>query len=85
MEKFEKRLNALKLVCSKLEIQNLNYHRVYVITMYKDCINIQGHHSSSIFSAIKQNFSTSDLLINESGYIVINFQFENEKFEITLT
>jgi hypothetical protein len=85
MEKLETRLNALKLVCSKLEIENLNYHRVYVITMYQDRICIQGHHSASLTSLIKDNFDTSDLSINESGFVVINVTFENEKFEITLT
>jgi hypothetical protein len=85
MEKLEKRLNALKAVLAKLEIENLDYHRVYVITMYPGHICIQGYHSASLISLIKNSFDTSDLSINESGYIVINFQFENEKFEIILT
>ena len=85
MENLENRLNALKLVCSKLDIVNLDYHRVYVITMYPGYICIQGHHSASLISLIKNSFDTSDLSINEAGFVVINVKFENETFEITLT
>jgi hypothetical protein len=85
MKNLEIRLNALKELCDKLGIENVDYHRIYVVTMYPDSIKLQGHYSSALAKSIASNFKDSVVQIDSNGYINVNFEFLEEKIEIVLT
>jgi hypothetical protein len=85
MKKLSERLNALKELCDKLGIENVDYHRVYVFTMYPDVIKLQGYYSSALTKSIASNFKGDITRIDSNGYVEIKFEFLEEKIEIVLT
>jgi hypothetical protein len=85
MKNLETRLKSLQDLCNKLEIQIVDFHRVYVITIYPESITIQSHLSSAFLELVKNNFAISNLMIGKTGFIEIELEFQEEKFKITLT
>lgn len=85
MKKLSERLNVLQTLCDKLGIENLDYHRLYCVTFYPDTAKLQGHYSSVLTKSIASNFKDSVSLVDSNGYININVEFLEEKFEIVLT
>jgi len=85
MRKLSERLSVLQDLCDKLWIENVDYHRFYVVTMYPDSVKLQGHYSSALTKSIASNFKDSISQIDSHGYININLEFLEEKIEIVLT
>lgn len=85
MKNLEIRLNALKELCDKLSIENVDYHRLYCVTMYPDRIVLQGYFSSTITQSIVENFKDATTSIGSNGFVEINLELLAEKFQITLT
>lgn len=85
MRKLSERLNVLQTLCDKLGIENVDYHRLYVVTLYPDTIKLQGYYSSVLTKSVASNLKDFVSLIDSNGYININFEFLEEKFEIVLT
>jgi hypothetical protein len=85
MRKLSERLNVLQTLFDKLGIDNVDYHRLYVVTLYPDTIKLQGYYSRGLTKSIASNFKDSVLQIDSNGYININVEFLEEKFEIVLT
>ena len=85
MRKLSERLNVLQTLCDKLGIENVDYHRLYVVTFYPDTVKLQGHYSSVLTKSIASNFKDSVSQIDSNGYLNINLEFLDEKIEIVLT
>jgi hypothetical protein len=85
MKNLEIRLNALKELCDKLGIENVDYHRVYCVTIYTERISLQGQFSSTITQTIASNFKDATTSIGSTGYVEIELELSGEKFEIVLT
>jgi hypothetical protein len=85
MKKLSERLNALQGLCNKLGIENVDYHRFYVVTMYPERIVLQGYYSSTLTQTIATNFKDAATSIGSNGYVEINLEFLDEKIEIVLT
>jgi hypothetical protein len=85
MRKLSERLNALQGLCDKLGIENVDYHRIYVVTMYPDSIKLQGYYSTTLTQSLVNNFKDAVTLIDSHGYLCINLEFLEEKIEIVLT
>jgi hypothetical protein len=85
MRKLSERLNVLQTLCDKCGIEKVDYHRLYVVTLYPDTIKLQGHYSSALTKSIASNFKDSVSQIDSNGYININLEFLEEKIEIVLT
>ena len=85
MKKLSERLNVLQTLCDKLGIENVDYHRVYCVTIYPDRIVLQGHFSSTITQSIVENFKDATTSIGSNGFVEINLELLAEKFQITLT
>ena len=85
MRKLSERLNVLQTLFDKLGIENVDYHRLYVVTLYPDTIKLQGHYSSALTKSIASNFKGDITRIDSNGYVEIKFEFLEEKIEIVLT
>ena len=85
MKKLSERLNVLQTLCDKLGIENVDYHRLYCVTMYPDRIVLQGYFSSTITQSIASNFKDATTSIGSNGFVEINLELLAEKFQITLT
>ena len=83
MKNLEIRLKALKELCDKLGIENVDFHRIYCVTIYPNRIVLQGHFSSTITQSIAENLK--DATIGSNGFVEINLELLEEKFQITLT
>jgi hypothetical protein len=85
MKKLSERLNVLQTLCDKLGIENVDFHRIYCVTIHADQIALQGHFSSTITQSIAENFKDSKLSIGSNGFVEINLELLDEKFQVTLT
>ena len=85
MKKLSERLSALQSLCDKLGIENVDFHRLYVVTIYPDHITLQGYYSSTITQMIASNFDFAKTSLKESGFVKIELEILSEKFEIILT
>jgi hypothetical protein len=85
MKKLSERLNAVNELCNKLGIENVDYHRLYVVTIYPERIVLQGHYSSTLTQTIASNFKDATTSIGSNGYVEIKLEFLEEKIEIVLT
>lgn len=85
MRKLSERLNVLQTLCDKLGIENVDCHRLYVVTFFPDTVKLQGHYSSVLTKSIASNFKDSVSQIDPQGYLNIKFEFLDEKIEIVLT
>ena len=85
MKNLSERLNALNELCKKLGIENVDYHRLYCVTIYPERIALQGHYSSTLTQSIANNFKDATTSIGSNGYVEIKLEFLEEKIEIVLT
>ena len=85
MKKLSERLNALIELCKKLGIENVDYHRLYCVTIYPERISLQGQFSSTMTQTIASNFKDATTSIGSTGYVEIKLEFLEEKIEIVLT
>jgi hypothetical protein len=85
MKKLSERLNTVNELCNKLGIENVDYHRLYVITIYPDTIKLQSYYLSTLTQSIGNNFKDAITHIDSNGYVEIKLEFLEEKIEIVLT
>jgi hypothetical protein len=85
MKNLENRLPVLQEFCTSIGIDNVNFAQIYVITLWDNDIQLQGHYATTMVQLVKLNHPEAVTTITTNGYIHIDIKFKDEEFKIVLT